>query len=50
MVAPMSERTPSRGGGTDGSELFIADNSVSGWTGLEYLRQWCEISHRFDSQ
>lgn len=44
----MSERAPSRGGGTDGSELFIVDNSVSGWTGLEYLRQWCEISHRFD--
>ena len=48
MVAAMSEGTPSRRGGTDGSELFIVDNSVSGWTGLEYLRQWCEISRSFD--
>ena len=48
MVAPVSDRSPSRRGGTDGSELFIVDNSVSGWTGLEYLRQWCEISRSFD--
>lgn len=48
MVAAMSEGTPSRRGGADGSELFIVDNSVSGWTGLEYLRQWCEISRSFD--
>ena len=29
-------------------DLFIVDNSVSGWTGLEYLKQWTEISTGFD--
>ncbi len=48
MVAPMSGLARRRSSGTDGSELFIVDNSVSGWTGLEYLRQWCEISRSFD--
>ena len=48
MVAPVSGFARSRSSGTDGSELFIVDNSVSGWTGLEYLRQWCEISRSFD--
>ncbi len=51
MVARVSGQTegaPSRGGVAEGSELFIVDNSVSGWTGLEYLRQWCEISRGFD--
>ncbi|MCY4273479.1 MAG: phospholipase D-like domain-containing protein, partial [bacterium] len=33
-----------RGGG----ELFIVDNSVSGWTGLQYLRQWTDIARSFD--
>ena len=33
-----------RGGG----ELFIVDNSVSGWTGLEYLRQWTDLADSFD--
>ncbi len=33
-----------RGGG----ELFIVDNSVSGWTGLQYLQQWTEIADTFD--
>ncbi|MDE0115280.1 MAG: phospholipase D-like domain-containing protein [bacterium] len=33
-----------RGGG----ELFIVDNSVSGWTGLRYLQQWTEIADSFD--
>ena len=28
--------------------LFIVDNSVSGWTGLEYLRQWTEIASALD--
>ena len=31
-----------------GGDLFIVDNSVSGWTGLEYLKQWTEISTGFD--
>ena len=48
MVEPVSGLARSRSSGTDGSELFIVDNSVSGWTGLEYLRQWCEISRSFD--
>lgn len=29
-------------------DLFIVDNSVSGWTGLKYLHQWTEISTGFD--
>ena len=31
-----------------GRELFIVDNSVSGWTGLRYLREWCGIARSFD--
>ena len=31
-----------------GRELFIVDNSVSGWTGLRYLEEWCGISKSFD--
>ena len=31
-----------------GGELFIVDNSVSGWTGLSYLQQWTEIARSFD--
>jgi len=34
--------------GASGGELFIVDNSVSGWTGLQYLRQWCAIARSFD--
>jgi superfamily II DNA or RNA helicase len=30
------------------SELFIVDNSVTGWTGLRYLEQWTEIARAFD--
>ncbi|MYC41640.1 MAG: helicase [Acidimicrobiaceae bacterium] len=33
---------------TDGGGLFIVDNSVSGWTGLEYLRQWSDLARSFD--
>lgn len=33
---------------TDGGDLFIVDNSVSGWTGLEYLRQWTDLARSFD--
>ena len=29
-------------------DLFIVDNSVSGWTGLKYLEEWTEISSGFD--
>ncbi len=31
-----------------GGDLFIVDNSVSGWTGLEYLSQWSELARSFD--
>ena len=31
-----------------GRELFIVDNSVSGWTGLRYLEEWCGIAKSFD--
>ena len=31
-----------------GRELFIVDNSVSGWTGLRYLEEWSGISKAFD--
>ena len=31
-----------------GGDLFIVDNSHSGWTGLKYLEQWSEISSALD--
>ncbi len=31
-----------------GGDLFIVDNSVSVWTGLEYLSQWPEVARSFD--
>ena len=31
-----------------GRELFIVDNSSSGWTGLRYLEEWCGIAKAFD--
>ena len=31
-----------------GRDLFIVDNSVSGWTGLRYLEEWCGIAKAFD--
>ena len=31
-----------------GRDLFIVDNSVSGWTGLRYLEEWTGIANRFD--
>ena len=31
-----------------GRDLFIVDNSVSGWTGLRYLEEWAGISRAFD--
>ncbi|MDQ3379645.1 MAG: phospholipase D-like domain-containing protein [Actinomycetota bacterium] len=32
----------------EGGELFIVDNSDSGWTGLRYLKDWTEIAKSFD--
>jgi SNF2 family DNA or RNA helicase len=31
-----------------GRDLFIVDNSVSGWTGLRYLQEWAGIAKGFD--
>lgn len=31
-----------------GRDLFIVDNSVSGWTGLRYLQEWTGIAKAFD--
>ena len=31
-----------------GGDLFIVDNSLTGWTGIKYLEQWTEISTSFD--
>ncbi len=31
-----------------GRDLFIVDNSVSGWTGLRYLEEWSGIARTFD--
>ena len=31
-----------------GRDLFIVDNSVSGWTGLRYLEEWSSIAKAFD--
>lgn len=31
-----------------GRDLFIVDNSVSGWTALRYLEEWCTIAKGFD--
>src|SRR6266516_4330589 len=31
-----------------GGDLFIVDNSISGWTGLRYLEEWCQLARSFD--
>lgn len=31
-----------------GRELFIVDNSITGWTGLRYLEEWTGIAKSFD--
>ncbi|MDZ4259867.1 MAG: helicase-related protein [Gemmatimonadales bacterium] len=31
-----------------GRDLFIVDNSVSGWTGIRYLEEWSSIAKSFD--
>ena len=33
---------------TKGRDLFIVDNSVSGWTGIRYLEEWTGIAKAFD--
>ena len=34
--------------GPKGGDLFIVDNSISGWTGLRYLTEWTELAKSFD--
>lgn len=34
--------------GQSGRDLFIVDNSVSGWTALRYLEEWTQIARSFD--
>ena len=31
-----------------GRDLFIVDNSVSGWTALRYLEEWTAVARGFD--
>ena len=31
-----------------GRDLFVVDNSASGWTGLRYLEEWTQIAQAFD--
>src|SRR5262249_5778768 len=33
---------------TRNRDLFIVDNSVSGWTALHYLEEWTEIANKVD--
>ena len=40
----MGASSSDRGGG----ELFIVDNSVTGWTGARYLQDWTGIAKSFD--
>ena len=31
-----------------GRDLFIIDNSISGWAGHRYLEEWAEIARAFN--
>src|SRR5262245_46724879 len=44
----MSESTARTDSPRRGGELFIVDNSVSGWTGVRYLHDWTDIAKSFD--
>jgi hypothetical protein len=44
----MTKKPESAAGNQAGRDLFIVDNSVSGWTGLRYLEEWCSIAKSFD--
>lgn len=35
-------------GALKGGDLFIVDNSISGWTGLRYLQEWSGLAKSFD--
>ncbi|MXZ06854.1 MAG: NgoFVII family restriction endonuclease, partial [Acidimicrobiia bacterium] len=38
--------TANRGPG--GGDMFIVDNNITGWKGLDYLREWTEVARSFD--
>jgi len=44
--APRNEAAESRG--PRGSDLLIVDNSDERWKVANYLREWCDLSDRFD--
>src|SRR3954452_16553071 len=44
----MSESTARTESSRRGGELFIVDNSVSGWTGARYLHDWTDVAKGFD--
>jgi superfamily II DNA or RNA helicase len=52
MRTPRTRRTAERKSpateAPKGGDLFVVDNSDSGWTGLRYLQEWCDISSSFD--
>jgi hypothetical protein len=43
MARPTATNRPTTGG-----DLFIVDNSISGWTALRYLQEWSELAKSFD--
>jgi superfamily II DNA or RNA helicase len=44
----MSKSTARTDSSRRGGELFIVDNSVSGWTGARYLHDWTDVAKSFD--
>jgi len=42
------DQLTSSSSGRHGHELFIVDNSVEGWNGQRYLKEWCTIAKSFD--
>jgi hypothetical protein len=47
-IEPVNHRGLLVGAESRGGDLFIVDNSISGWTGLRYLGEWCGLAERFD--
>lgn len=44
----MTKKQEAASATSSGRDLFIVDNSVSGWTALRYLEEWCTIAKSFD--
>jgi superfamily II DNA or RNA helicase len=47
-MAITEEESRANGGSRRGGDLFIVDNSDGDWKVRDYLREWTDISHRFD--